>query len=243
MGNDNVMKQRTLLFKIAVLGFVIIILSSFGASLQSQEEPLNIKAVPMAPKLGEPLSVTVSLSNPSDTSSDTHYALFANDQQVMSGIATLAPKESRKLKYIYNSLEPGDQVTFVAKTQSKGVESIKYFKVPPVPPNALSSFVSFATFATSVLSSSSATGSNSINSMAYYDKSFVSSNALNVGLVFSILLIVLLIYMELSEPLTRQQQGAMWNLRTRFSRLSSVLFIIFIGMVLTQIALIVGGIN
>ncbi|MCZ7370215.1 MAG: hypothetical protein O8C66_06870, partial [Candidatus Methanoperedens sp.] len=106
----------------------------------------------------------------------------------------------------------------------------------------LSSFVSFATFATSVVSSSSAKTS-SINSMAYYDGSFVTHNALNVGLIISIALIILLIYMELSEPLAGKRQSAVGNLRTRFGRLSSVLFIIFVVMVLTQIALIIGGVR
>ena len=235
--------QRGLLFKIVVLWFAILILGSFAASLQSRLDAVAIRAMPEAPRQGEPILVTFFLNNPSHTEADTHYGLYANGEIVMSGTASLAPNAGRQFQYVYsNPLKTGEQVTFVAKTQSDSGNSITSLSVPAYHPALLSSFVSFATFATSVVSSSSAKTS-SINSMAYYDGSFVTHNALNVGLIISIALIVLLIYMELSEPLAGKRQSAVGNLRTRFGRLSSVLFIIFVGMVLTQIALIIGGVR
>jgi hypothetical protein len=242
--SDDGIRQRGLLFKIVVLWFAILIFASFAASLQSRLDPVAIRALPEAPRQGEPILVTFSLNNPSHTEADTHYGLYANGEIVMSGTADLAPNAGRQFQYVYsNPLKTGEQVTFVAKTQSDSGNSITSLSVPAYHPALLSSFVSFATFATSVLSSSSAKSSNSINSMAYYDESFVTHNALNVGLIISIALIVLLIYMELSEPLAGKRQSAVGNLRTRFGRLSSVLFIIFVGMVLTQIALIIGGVR
>lgn len=242
MSNKEI-KQRGLFFKIVLLGFVILILASFAASLQSRSDSISIQAMPEAPRLGEPIVVTFYLNNPSATEASTHYDLYANGEVVMSGTTDLAPKAGRQFQYVYsNPLNTGEQVTFVAKTQSDSGEAIKSLSVPAVHPALMSSFVSFATFASSVLSSSSAK-TDSINSMAYYDKSFVTSNALNVGLIFSILLIALLIYLELSEPFAGKRQSAIGNLRIRFSRLSSVLFIIFVGMVLTQIALIVGEVR
>ncbi|MCZ7357401.1 MAG: hypothetical protein O8C65_10745 [Candidatus Methanoperedens sp.] len=235
--------QRGLLFKIVVLWFAILILGSFAASLQSRLDAVAIRAMPEAPRQGEPILVTFFLNNPSHTEADTHYGLYANGEIVMSGTASLAPNAGRQFQYVYsNPLKTGEQVTFVAKTQSDSGNSITSLSVPAYHPALLSSFVSFATFATSVVSSSSAKTS-SINSMAYYDGSFVTHNALNVGLIISIALIILLIYMELSEPLAGKRQSAVGNLRTRFGRLSSVLFIIFVGMVLTQIALIIGGVR
>ena len=235
--------QRGLLFKIVVLWFAILILGSFAASLQSRLDAVAIRAMPEAPRQGEPILVTFFLNNPSHTEADTHYGLYANGEIVMSGTASLAPNAGRQFQYVYsNPLKTGEQVTFVAKTQSDSGNSITSLSVPAYHPALLSSFVSFATFATSVVSSSSAKTS-SINSMAYYDGSFVTHNALNVGLIISIALIILLIYMELSEPLAGKRQSAVGNLRTRFGRLSSVLFIIFVGLVLTQIALIIGGVR
>ena len=233
--------QRGLLFKIVVLWFAILILGSFAASLQSRLDAVAIRAMPEAPRQGEPILVTFFLNNPSHTEADTHYGLYANGEIVMSGTAALAPNAGRQFQYVYsNPLKTGEQVTFEAKTQCDSGNSITSLSVPAYHPALLSSFVSFATFATSVVSSSSAKTS-SINSMAYYDGSFVTHNALNVGLIISIALIILLIYMELSEPLAGK--SAVGNLRTRFGRLSSVLFIIFVGMVLTQIALIIGGVR
>ena len=64
---------------------------------------------------------------------------------------------------------------------------------------------------------------------------------MNVGLVFSIVLIILLIFLELSEPkLFEKTYSILGNLRIRFSRLSAVLFVIFVGVVATQIVVIIG---
>jgi hypothetical protein len=103
--------------------------------------------------------------------------------------------------------------------------------------------VSFAAFSTSVMSTS-AISSMSMSSMAYYDQSFGTNRALNAGLIISIVLIILLIYIELSEPLLAEKEmRIIGNLRIRFSRLSSILFIIFVGMVFTKIAVIIGGVR
>jgi hypothetical protein len=84
----------------------------------------------------------------------------------------------------------------------------------------------------------------SMTTMAYYDQSFVSGSALNIGVIFSIVLIALLIYLELTEPsLQNKSFKVLGNLRIRFARLTGILFIIFVGMVFTQIALIIGRVG
>jgi hypothetical protein len=67
--------------------------------------------------------------------------------------------------------------------------------------------------------------------MAYYEGAFDSNQGLNVGMIFSIVLIILLIYLELSEPLIKKTLTVIGYLRIEFSRLSAVLFILFISMV------------
>lgn len=231
---------RKLLFKTIVLWFVILVIASFAASLQSRQDPVGIQVAPAVPREGQPIFVTFSLDNPMDHPSAVDYSLFANGEQVMRGSAELAPSAGRQFQYVYsNPLKIGEQITFVMKTQSASGIMEKSVSVPAYHPSLLSSFVSFASFATSELGSST-----SLSSMAYYDESYGTNKSLNVGLVLSIVLILLLIYMELSEPLSAgRPQGVLGGLRARFSRLSLVLFIIFVGMVFTQIALIVGGLR
>jgi len=62
--------------------------------------------------------------------------------------------------------------------------------------------------------------------------------------IFSIVLIGLLIYLELTEPsLSEKTFRFIGNLRIRFSKLSTILFVIFLGMVFTQVALIIGKVG
>jgi hypothetical protein len=67
----------------------------------------------------------------------------------------------------------------------------------------------------------------------------VDSSALNVGLMFSLVLIVLLVFLELTEPIHRKCFKVI-GLRLRFSKLSAILFIVFIGMVFTKVVMIIG---
>ncbi len=236
-------KQKGLLYKTLMLWFTILVLASFAASLQSRYDTVGIQVAPEVLREGEPVVVTFFINNPSEKVAGTDYTLYANGEALMSGRAELSPGAGRQFQYVYNNpLKLGEQVTFSAKAQSGNEVSVNSLSIPSVPPQVWSSFVSFASFSTSVMSSSSAI--SSMSSMAYYDNSFGTNKALNAGLIFSIVLIILLIYMELSEPLLAQKEmRVIGNLRIRFSRLSSVLFIIFVGMVFTQIALIVGGVQ
>ena len=242
---DNTTKKNGLLYKSLMLWFMILVLASFAASLQTKFDTVGIHVAPEVLRKGEPVVVTFFINNPSDKLAGTDYTLYANGNALMSGRTELSPGTGRQFQYVYsNPLELGEQVTFSAITQSGDEVNQNSVSVPSVPPQLWSSFVSFASFSTSVMSSSSAISSMSMSSMAYYDNSFGTNKALNAGLIFSIVLIILLIYMELSEPLLAQKEmRIIGNLRIRFSRLSSVLFIIFVGMVFTQIALIVGGVN
>lgn len=238
-------KQNGLLYRTLMLWFTILILASFAASLQARYDTVGIQVAPEVLREGEPVVVTFFINNPSDKAAGTDYTLYANGDAVMSGRTELSPGAGRQFQYVYsNPLKLGEQVTFLARAQSGDEVNQKSVSIPSVPPQIWSSFVSFASFSTSVMSSSSAISSMSMSSMVYYDNSFGTNKALNAGLIFSIVLIILLIYMELSEPLLAEKKmRIIGNLRIRFSRLSSVLFIIFVGMVFTQIALIVGGVR
>jgi len=251
-------RSRSLVYRTLVIWFAILVLGSFAASIQSRSDPVGIIVAPEAPREGEPIVVTFYINNPAGSAAGTDYSLYANGNLVMTGRAELEPGAGRQFQYIYgNPLKMGEQVTFVARTQSENGDYDKSLSVPAYPPQVWSSFVSFASFSTSVMSSTSLMGSTSVmgsysaississmSSMGYYGNNFGTNRALNAGLIFSIVLIILLIYLELSEPLLAERSlRVIGDLRIRFSRLSAVLFIIFVGMVFTQVAIIVGGIR
>jgi hypothetical protein len=220
-----------------MLWFVILVLASFAASLQARDDTVGIQVAPEVLRQGEPVIVTFFINNPSDKVAETDYTLYANGYALMSGKTELSAGAGRQFQYKYsNPLALGEQITFSAITQSGDEVNQNSVSIPSVPPQVWSSFVSFASFSTTGMKSSS-----TISSLEYYDNSFEKNTGLNAGLIFSIVLIILLIYMELSEPLiANKEMRVIGNLRVRASRVSSVLFIIFVCMVFTQIALIIG---
>ena len=175
--------------------------------------------------------VTYKINNPSLQESAVQYQLFANGKLIEYGETKLVPLSTEQHRYTYkNPLKLGEQVTFLVKTTSDKGEYEKALSLPAYPPQIWSSFVSFASFSTSVMSS--------MSSMVYYKGSSGSDQASNVGMIISIVLIILLIYLELSEPLIKKTMTIIGYLRIESSRLSTILFILFIGMVFTKVVMI-----
>ena len=150
----------------------------------------------------------------------------------MEGAATRAPTSSKTYQYAYaNPLRMGEQLNFIVRTQSELGDYEKVVSSQPYPPQVWSSFVSFASFSTSVMSS--------MSTMTYYRSTFGSDMGLNVGIITSIVLIALLIFLELTQPLLRQKRVAvLGKLRLRFSTVTWILFIIFMGIVYTRVVMI-----
>jgi hypothetical protein len=193
--------------------------------------------VPEVPKEGQPLFITFNLNNPSQQEIPMNYKFYANGDLLLEGRAILSPSSTKQYNYVYpESPKLGERITFIVKTDSEKGSYDKMLSTPPYPPQVLSSFVSFASFSTSLMSSSMST---SITSQQFYSGSFTDNNKLNVGLILSIVLIVLLIYLELTVHLKDKTFTIIGGLRIRFSRLSAILFVIFIGMVITKVAMII----
>ena len=61
---------------------------------------------------------------------------------------------------------------------------------------------------------------------------------LNVGILTSVVLVILLIFMELTRPvLAGRTVGVLGRLRLRFSTMTWMLFIIFMGIVYTMVVM------
>jgi len=223
--------ERKLEIRILTIVFTIFLLVSIAISLQALSHPVTLSVIPEVPREGEPLVVTYKINNPSLQESTVQYQFFANGKLIEYGETKLVPLSCERHSYTYkNTLKLGEQVTFLVKTTSDKGEYEKVLSLPAYPPQIWSSFVSFASFSTSVMSS--------MISVSYYEGAFGSDPGLNVGIIFSIVLIILLIYLELSEPLIKKVLTIIGYLRIEFSRLSAILFIVFIGMVFTKIVMI-----
>jgi hypothetical protein len=212
-------------------------MASLVVGLHDAAAPVSVSVFPEVPVEGQPILVTFNLNNPSVQSNLVDYELYANGKLIMNGASELSPLSSKKYEYTYvNPLEMGEQVTFLVKSTVDGKSQDESISLPAYPPQVWSSFVSFATFSTTAMSY--------MTTMAYYDDAYGDGATLNVSVIFSIVLIGLLIYLELTEPsLSEKTFKFVGNLRIRFSRLSAILFVIFIGMVFTQVALIIGKVG
>jgi len=128
-------------------------------------------------------------------------------------------------------LQLGEQVTFVVRTTSARGDSEKSVSLPTYPPQIWSSFVSFASFSTTVM--------GFMSSMTYYQSSFGSGIALNVGILVSLVLMGLLVFLELTHPLLQERTIAiLGRMRLRFNTVTWILFIIFMGIVYTKVVMI-----
>lgn len=219
--------------KIMIVWLAILLMGCFYLTTMVGSKLVDMTVVPEIPREDEPIITTFKLNNPASVPITTSYSFYGNGELLLKGTSTLAPHSSKTVQYVYkNPLELGEQVNFVVRAESQGRTCEKIVSLPLYPPQIMSSFVSFASFSTSVM--------GFMASSTYYDSSFVSPDeGLNVGLVISIVLIILLIFLELGEPLlTEGTHFVLGKLRIRFSTMTAILFIIFMGIVYTKIVMV-----
>jgi len=223
--------RKSVYFKLGIVSLGILLLGSFWLTVKGTSQPVSLAVVPQAPRQGEPILATFKLNNPSSEPVVTNYQFYANDELLQEGAATIAPDSSKTYQYAYaNPLEIGERLNFMVKTQSDLGNYDKVISSPPYPPQIWSSFISFASFSTSVMSS--------MSSMTYYHSAFGSDMGVNVGIIATIVLIMLLIFLELSKPVVQGKTMALGRLRIRFSTLTWILFLIFMGIVFTKVMMI-----
>ena len=228
------------------LAFIaLLFLSSLSLSMEAKSQPISINVMPQVPREGTPLFINLKLHNPGDQELITSYELYGNGRILIQGKVSLAPESEKTIIHLYpHAPGLGERVTFHARARSAKGSFEKTVSTPAYPPQVWSGFVSFASFSSSLMGSSlgSSMGSSmgtSISTIQFYKSAFTDNSALNIGLLFSIVLISLLIFLELTEPI-HLKGFKIKGLRTRFGRLSTILFMVFIGMVFTKVVMIVG---
>ena len=224
--------QRGVKLKIIIIWLAILLLGSFWLTARTSSELVSLAVVPEVPREGQPIIVTFKLNNPSSQEISTEYYFYANGELMKQGTAVIAPGSTKLYQYAYkNPLELGEQVNFVVKTVSPQGSSQKVVSLPSYPPQIWSSFVSFASFSTSVMSF--------MSSMTYYHSTFGSDTGFNVGLLCAIVLVGLLIFLELAQAWLRERTVAvLGRARLKFSTITWILFIVFMGIVYTRVVMI-----
>ena len=225
-------QRQGLLLKIGITWLCILLLAGFLIASHSAASPVTMTILPEVPKTGEPVVATFNLNNPSPEPLATDYHLYINGELVESGTVTTAPGTGVQYQYAYrNPLERGEQIGFVLKTSSDYGQIDRVVSLPAYPPQLMSSFVSFAAFSTSVMSSMITT--------EYFDDMFGTTSGLNAGVIVAMVLIALIIFLELTQAIVISRKMAiMGQYRTGFSTVSAILFIIFVGMVFTKVAMV-----
>jgi len=233
MNKGRVSQRRGLILKIAIAWLCTLLLLGFLTATRSTVNPITMSIIPEVPKTGEPILATFNINTPSDEPSTTSYQLYVNGKLLESGSTTIAPQASSKYQYAYkNTLQRGEQVNFVLKTSSDSGSFDKIVSLPAYPPQLMSSFVSFAAFSTSVMSS--------MVSMEYFTNTFGTTATINTGIIVSIILIALLIFLELTRAIiTGRRITIISSYRAGFTTMSTILFIIFVGMVFTKLVMII----
>ncbi len=217
--NTHRLTQKTLMVWLAVA-----LLASFAFSMQSLKDPVSMVVMPEAPQQGEPLTLSFTLHNPALAEETYSYELYINGELAMQGESPVGPMSSKQHKYIYqNPLSLGEQTTFLIKAKTSSGEVIqKTLSIPVYAPQVWTSFVSMATYST-----------------VDYNAAFAPTKNMNVGLIFTLVLIPMLSFLVLTEPYAGKS-NTLGRLNHKFTRLSAIMFVIFMGMVLTHMVMIIG---
>lgn len=233
-------RERQLKFRVAIIWLVIVLLGTFYLTTLRSHDLASLAVVPEVPKPGQPVIVTFKLNNAAAVASTNNYQLFRDGQLLKSGTVVLAVNDSKQYEYIYPSdLAVGSNVNFLLKVQGSNGDYERMVTTPPFQPQLASSFVSFAAFSTTMMTS--------MASAAYYKSSFQQVAYVNVGLVCSLVLICLLIFLELFQAAASDHVSGgtvsrkIQRLAFDVSPLTWILLTIFIAMVYTRVIMILIG--
>jgi len=227
--------KRSLLYRVTILSLTMLLLGTFWLSVRETSNPLSVVVKPSVTREGEPVIVTFKLNNASPQALITSYEFYANGELLAEGDTALLPSSSETHQYAYeNPLPLGEQLNFMVRTQSQLGNYEKVVSLPSYPPQIWSSFVSFASFSTSLM--------GFMSTMTYYQSTFGSEVGFNLGLLFSIVLIALLIFLELTHPAIKEKNILiLGRMRFRFGTLTWILLTIFLAIVYTKIVMIISG--
>ncbi|MDP2719600.1 MAG: hypothetical protein Q8P44_07210 [Dehalococcoidia bacterium] len=239
-------ENHRLFARLLIVWMVILSLAIFAHAQNSSQQPLSLSVLPEVPREGEPMLISFTLNNPGSGAEEAAYTLFINGEKVKIGRTLLSPFSSKNYSYIYiNDQKLGGQARFYVTSSTSRGSYDQNVSLPAYPPQVWSSFVSFASFSTSVMGMGSmgsmgSSMSSSISTMVYYNDNFTSNAGVQVGLIFALVLVLLLVFKEVSAPVcyNKYRFSLIVPLRLRFRTVTMILLIIFLGMVFSRVVML-----
>ncbi|MFC1993906.1 hypothetical protein ACFLVI_01440 [Chloroflexota bacterium] len=232
MEQNPVAYRKGLIIRMVVVSLAILLMGSFWLSNREASQPVSLVVTPMNPKEGSPITATFRLNNPSSAPLAAEYEFYADGELLIAGDTIITEGTGEAVQYVYiNPLQIGEQINFLLRTHSELGDYEKVVSLPAYAPQVMSSFVSFAAASTTMMSS--------MSTMVYYNDVVGGGPAANVGLMVTLVLIGLLIFAEISLPVIQNKGGTViGRLRAQFSIINWILFTIFIGILYTNIVMI-----
>jgi len=247
--------------KFFILGFAVLFLSTMLLNSVGRESSiLSLGYFPSVTKPNEPFVVTATVSNPANEAQIYGINIYVDAVSVLTTESKLDALTSQAFTYTVAAPELGSAMRIYAEVVNleTGAKYSEILLAPPSPPETWMSFAAFSSIATSLTSttsslasSSSSSSSSSMSStftISYYLSTMSISTMLqqpqyfafpiNVGLNISISLIGLLIFLELTNQPYNTLGARVIQLRGRYKLLAASLLLIFVGMVLTQIIML-----
>lgn len=223
--------------------FLAVLLFS---SLSMQSDVLTVRFFPTVTRENEPLVVTATLNNIRLQPQKYRVSLYVDGEQVASAESQLEPASTQCFTYTRASPKPGEalRIYVEAVNLNTGEKYREYLNIPQAPPELWISFSAFSSFATSLTSTSTtslATLTYYLNTMGMTAQEATGQPAVNTGIIVSIVLILLLIFIELTDPAYGRIGRKLAALRVRYGTLSASLLLIFAGIVLTKVVMIIAA--
>ncbi len=234
---------------IFTIAFLAVLLAN---SLQAQSGVISLHYFPAVAKAGEPVVVTLSITDPDTVSHDYRVTMFVGSSEVLSSVSQVAPSSLQLFQYTRVAPPTGSalRVYGEVKNLDNGVEYSETILIPPSPPELWLSFASFSSFATTFASTASG-GQSGARALDYYVSAVGGTSSLvqsaptlapiNVGILSTIILVCILFFLDMSDP-TYGGVGARLSLfRRRYALLASALLLMFLGVVYTWIVVLLSG--
>jgi len=218
----------------ALVFSLILLHQGFGGSI------ISIDYFPAFPRCGEPVQVAVKLINPSSTPRLMDVKVYVDGLTVAEWLAHIDGGSIKEYRVIGPSrFRVGEAVRVYV--EALDVESGDVYSrlamIPPFPPEVFTSFVSFASFSSTLM--------GYMTTLSYYTTTVASitpSEGVNAGLILTLTLIGLLVFMELTDPAYGRISERITHLRRNFTREAIILLIVFLAMVATKIIFIIYGV-
>ena len=190
------------------------------------------------------------INNTADEPLKYSLTMYVNGDTILTSKSTFDALSTQSSTLTIQSPPLGSAVRVYAEAVDleTGVIYKKALLMPQSPPEAWMSFASFSSLTTMLLSSSSSSSSSMSSSftISYYKSTIGLSEStirwsINIGLIASLTLVALLVFIELTNPVFGNFGQRLKGLRHRYSLLTANLLLVFFGLVLTRVVMIISG--